>query len=203
MALLLLKGPVKPRFFSSTIPEKYIIAQDAVITAAKGNRIVSINNKPAVAFVKDLGLFQDVEQTPNPAIPLIVESRNGVGLRAVIMQGTTPEGEVVCDNLMQVGDALSIGMVNADYVIESTASLIQDIKNNGSGESFLMFSCLLRSILNGGSHGEEIELMRKELGALSGPGLFISSAGEICPRYTETGKTLNQIYAYTLIACRF
>jgi hypothetical protein len=203
MALLLFKGPVKPRFFSSSIPEKYIIDQDAVITAAGGNRIISINNEPAVAFIKKLGIFQSDKQAVNPSIPLIIEGRNGAGPLAVVMQGTAPQGELICDNLMQTGDSLNIGMVSADYVMESAASLVQDIKNSSGGENLLMFSCFLRSILLGGSHGEEIELIRKELEGFSGPYLFFDSAGEICPRYTETGETLNQISASALIACQF
>jgi hypothetical protein len=98
---------------------------------------------------------------------------------------------------------VSVGLVNADYVMESANALIRDIKSNGNGESFLMFSCILRSILLGGNHGEEIELIQKELEGFHVPYLFISSAGEICPLYTETGETLNKIYAYAIIACQF
>jgi hypothetical protein len=203
MFLLLFKGPVKPRFFYSAVPEKYIVPQDAVITAAQGNRIISINNEPAIAFIKGLGLFQDGEHSPSPSFPLIIEERDGTGPVMVVIHGIGPEKEVICTRAVRVGDVLSLGMVNTDYVIETANAVIRDIKNNGSGESFLMFSCLLRSILLGGNHGDEIELIRKELEGFSSPYMFISSAGEICPRYTETGKTTNQIYAYALIAIQF
>jgi hypothetical protein len=203
MMLLLFKGPDKPRFFTSSIPEKFIVPQDAVITAAKGNRIISINNEPAIVFIKNLGFFKNDDQPPDPSIPLIMEDRDGAGPVAVVIHGIGPEGEVICTRAIQVGDVLNIGMVNANYVIESASALIRDIKNNGNGKSLLMFSCLLRSILSGGSHGEEVELIKKELEGFPIPYLFISSAGEICPLYTETGRTLNQIYAYALIACQF
>jgi hypothetical protein len=202
MVLLLFKGPVNPRFFYSPLLEKFIVPQDAVITAAKGSRIISINNEPAVAFVRGLGLFQDDDQVPNPSIPLIADGPQGA-VRAVVMQGATPEGEVICGNLVYVGETLNIGMLNADYVTESAAALIQDIKNSGGGENILMFSCLLRSILLGGSHEGEVELIRKELEGFPGPCMFLGSGGEVCPRYTETGKTQNQLYAYALIACQF
>jgi hypothetical protein len=110
---------------------------------------------------------------------------------------------VICGNLVYAGETLNIGMLNADYVTESAAALVREIKNSGGGENILMFSCLLRSILQGGSHEGEIELIRKELEGFPGPCMFLSSGGEVCPRYTETGKTVNQLYAYALIACRF
>jgi hypothetical protein len=203
LTLLLLKGPINPRFFSTSIPEKYIISQDAVVTAAKGSRIISVNSEPAVSFVKGLGLFQGDEQAPNPAIPLIAEGPGRTGPTAVVMQGATPEGEVICGNLVQVGETLNIGMLNADYVIESANALLEEIKNScESRKNLIICSCLLRSILLGGSHEEEIELIRKELKSFEHC-LIFSSAGEICPRYTEDGKTLNQLFAYALIACRF
>jgi small ligand-binding sensory domain FIST len=121
----------------------------------------------------------------------------------VVIHGIGPEKEVICTRATQVGDVLSIGMVSAEYVIESATALIRELKNSGSGSGLLMFSCLLRAILLGGSHEKEIELLQKELEGFPGPCLFLSSAGEICPRYTETGGTLNQIYSYALIACRF
>jgi hypothetical protein len=203
LLLLLFKGPVKPRFFSSSIPEKYIVPQDAVITEIEGNRIISINNEPAINFIKGLGLFQIDEQVPNPAIPLIIEDRDGTGPAAVVIHGIGPAREVICTRAMQVGDVLSVGMVGGEYVIESATALVRDIKNSGGGENIIMFSCVLRSILLGGSHGEEVELIRKELEGFSGSYLFLGSTGEICPRYTEPGKTINKIYAYALIACRF
>jgi hypothetical protein len=204
LTLLLLKGPVKPRFYSTFVPEKYIISQDAVVTAAKGSRLISVNNEPAATFVRGLGLFQGDDQAPNPSIPLIGEDVSGAGGRAIVMQWANTEGEVICGNLVHVGETLNIGMLNADYVTESANTLLQDIKNSGEGgENFIMCSCLLRSILLGGSHEEEIELIRKELKNFPGPFMFFSSAGEICPRYIEDGKTLNQLFAYALIACRF
>jgi hypothetical protein len=203
LTLLLIKGPVKPRFFSTSIPDKYIIDQDAVVTAAKGSRLISVNNEPAVSFVKGLGLFQSDDQAPNPAIPLIAEGRCKTGPTAVVMQGANPEGEVICGNLVKVGEPLNIGMLNADYVMESAKALLQEVKKSEGGENFIICSCLLRSILLGGSHEEEVELIREELKSFPGPYLILSSAGEICPRYNETGKTLNQLFAYALVACRF
>jgi hypothetical protein len=195
ITLLLFKGPVKPRFYSVLFPKSVFFVQDAVITSAKGNQLISINNEPAVSFIEKLGLLQSDGQGFVMVIPLVVGDDNP---QVVIMHGIGPEGELICGSSVETGGILNIGAITAKNVLESTNKLIQEIKKNGTGQGLFVFSCFLRNIVLGRNSTAEVELIRRELDGYPNPYLFLYSAGEICPR-----ENVNQFYSYALIACQF
>ena len=202
IALLLFRGPVKPRFFHSFFPEKSILSWDAVITEAVGNRIISINNRPALSFLKDMGFFQDGMYESILVYPLVVEYPNNE-INVVVLQDISPEGHLMCSRKVQTGGILNLGAVTADSVFESARAIAQSLKNDNSGRGFIMFSCFLRNVALGGSSLAEFELVYKELDGYPGSWLFINSGGEICPGYTEKGELENRFHQYALIACQF
>jgi hypothetical protein len=200
MALLLFRGRVKPRFFHSSFPEKSIQAWDAVITDAVGNRIISINNRSALSFIKELGFSPDGIQENIMVFPLVVGYPNN-DTDVVVIIDINPEGQLICSMNVQPGGILNIGAITADSVLESARVMAQELKKDGA--DFLMFSCVLRNVVLGGSSRAEFELVSQELGSYPGSWLFINSGGELCPGYTERGETVNLFHQYALIACQF
>jgi hypothetical protein len=200
IVLLLFRGQVKPRFFHSSLPEKSILPWDAVITEAVGNRIISINNRPALSYIKDLGFFQNGINESIMVYPIVIEYLNK-GTNVVVLQDIGPEGQLICSRKVQAGGILNIGAITADSVLESAKSMAQDLKKDGRG--FLMFSCFLRNVVLGGSSQAEFELICDELNIYPGTWLFLNSGGELCPGYAENGETVNQFHQYALIACQF
>ena len=201
-SLLLIKGPVKPKFFSILFPGKTVFFDDAVVTAAEGNSIISINYEPAVSFVEKLGFMGSGGFSL--AIPLLIEEPDGTGLIPVILHGT--EGDtLLCSRQIETGVTLRVGMVTRDDVLESMNTLIQNIKKDGTGlpeeTGLIIFSCALRIFILEGSHVAETELLQKELGNFSVPYLYICSGGEICPKLTASGNMVNGLYQYALVAC--
>jgi len=202
IALLLFRGRVKPRFFHSFFPEKSLLPWDAVITEAAGNRIISINNRPALSFIKDMGFFTDGIKDNLLVYPLVVEYPNN-DTHVVVLQDIDSEEQLICSMNIQVGGILSIGTITADFVLESARSMVQELKKDENGTGFIMFSCFLRNIILGGNAQAEFELIYKELDGYMGSWLFINSGGELCPGYTECGELENRFHQYALIACRF
>jgi len=202
IALLLFKGPVKPRFFSLGFPEKSVLAQDAVITKAKGSRLFTINNEPAASFLKELGLIKNHQDGFPPAIPLVVEGVDGSKPEVVVVQDISPDGTLICGKQIAEGGVLNIGAIGANYVLESAGTLFRNIKDSGDGKWLFVISCFLRSIVLGEGSTAEAAVLRRELGSFSGSWLFINSGGELCPRYLESGKTENQALQYAIIACQ-
>jgi hypothetical protein len=202
MALLLFRGQVKPRFFHSFFPEKSILSWDAVITEAEENRIISINNRSALSFMKDMGFFQDGMYDSFLVYPLVVEYPNNE-TNIVVLQDISHEGHLMCSRKVKTGGILNLGAVTADTVLESAKAMARELKNGDSGTNFIMFSCFLRNVVLGGSSQAEFELVCKELDAYPGSWLFINSGGELCPGYTEKGELENRFHQYALIACQF
>jgi hypothetical protein len=203
LILLLFKGPVKPRFFSLTFPGSSVFIQDAVITGVMGNRITTINNIPADSFIREIGLIQANENNGVSALPLVINYNDGTDPCVVVMRGITADGALITSRHLRVGGVLNIGSITANDVLESAKTLLQDIKKTGGGSGLIIFSCFLRNIVLGGNSMAEIDLVQKELGSFPGPYLFLYSGGEFCPKYTESGGTVNRYYQYALVACQF
>jgi hypothetical protein len=199
MALLLFKGPVKPRFIFRRFPEGASFAQDAVITRANGAELISINNEPAASFLREIGLIQS---TFSQAIPLVIADSDGNNQEVVVVQKVTDEGTLICGRHIPVGGILNIGAITADYVLESAKALIRELKKDEDKTRFsIIVSCFLRTIVLGGAT-PEVKLIQQELGDSSGGYLYLNSGGELCPRFTESGGTVNQALQYAVIACQ-
>jgi len=199
MALLLFKGPVKPHFIFRRFPEGASLAQDAVITRANGAEIISINNEPAASFLQGIGLIQSVF---SQAIPLVIADSEGNNQEVVVVQKITGEGTLICGRHIPVGGILDIGAITADYVLESARALIREIKKDEDKTRFsIIISCFLRTIVLGGA-ATEVNLIQQELGNSPGGYLYLNSGGELCPRYTKSGETVNQALQYAVIACQ-
>jgi hypothetical protein len=202
MVLLFLRGRVKPRFFSFPFPRNSFFSQDAVITSARGSLITTINNKPAVSFLEELGLTQKGSYSVSSAIPLVVDYRDGTLPQILIVQNISPEGNLICTRNAQAGGVLNIGTVNREYVLESAKALIQEIRQTGSCAGVFIFSCMMRNVALGGNAMAEIDMIQKELAGFSGSYLLCYSGGELCPRPAESGGTRNTFEQYALIACQ-
>jgi len=202
MALLLFKGPANPRFFFLRFPEKLFLAHDAVITGAKGPQIVSINNRPAASFLREVGLIHNDKNAYTHAIPLVVEDSNGTNPEVVVVQDIDSNGTLICSRHVQVGGILNIGAITEDHVLESTKTLIQEIRKNEGGTGLFIFSCFLRTVVLGGGAAAEVELIQQELSGYPCPYLYLNSGGELCPQYIKSGKTANQALQYAIIACQ-
>ena len=204
VVLLLFRGPVKPRFFSLLFPDKRFFNEDAVITGAVENRIVSINNIPAVDFLKETGLLRMDAHGLSSAIPLVLGGGNDARApKIVIMRGISPNGELMCSRHIQNGEILNIGAITADYVIGGAREMARKIQQEGDGGNLLFFSCILRSVVLGGNSMAEVNVIREELDNFSNSWLFLSSGGELCPQPADSGEMVNRVYQYALVACQF
>jgi len=202
MALLLFRGPVNPRFFFLRFPEKSSLAQDAVITGARGPHLISINNRPAVSFLREVGLIHNDKNAYTHAIPLVVEDSNGTNPEVVVVQDIDSNGTLICGRHVPVGGILNIGAITEDYVFESAKTLIQEIRKNEGGTGLFVFSCFLRTVVLGGGAAAEVELIQRELSGYPGSYLYLNSGGELCPEYIKSGKMANQALQYAIIACQ-
>ncbi|GHV71868.1 hypothetical protein AGMMS49928_25830 [Spirochaetia bacterium] len=197
-ALLLISGPVKPRFFSALYPDKSVFAQDATITGARDNLIQSINNIPALAYLEKVGIAH--RGGGIDVIPLLIDYGGAEEPEIIIMKEFTPEGALICSRKVQTGGFLNIGSTTADFVLETAAALCKNIRKDPDHSALFMFSCFSRNLALGDPMAET-GVIQRELKDLPIPYVFCYSGGEICPQYTGPGETVNKFHQYALIAC--
>jgi hypothetical protein len=202
LGLLLFKGPIKPQFFFLRFPENSTLVQDAVITEANGAQLSSINNKPAVSFLQEVGIMHKDKNNYTNAIPLIIEDSDGASPEVVVVHDITPDGTLICSRRVSVGSILNIGAITEDNVLESARTLIQNIKEHEGGTGLFILSCFLRSIVLGEGAVPEVKLIQQELAGFPGTYLYLNSGGELCPKYKSSGETENQALQYAIIACK-
>jgi hypothetical protein len=208
LSLVLLRGNVKPRFFACSLPCGGQVMRDAVITEAKGNRLISINNMPAAVFMEKLGIVNQGDVDIFYVFPLVVDSHDGSDPRVMAVSKVEAGGALVSEQDVPMGGTVTIGAIDEKLVIESARYLVDRIKQTPAGNGLLVFSCLSR-VLTLQNPIEEITLFRQEFADLPGPFLYAYSGGEICPLYKpdkhkpEEDKPVNSFHQFTIVACVF
>jgi hypothetical protein len=200
LALLLISGPLSPRFFSALYPHNGMFAQAATITAAWNNRIISINNMPAVFYLEKTGLIHQGVSEALFVIPFLVDYGDGSGSQTVVVSSVDREGGLVCTRTIRAGGTLNIGSTTADYVLETARSLVRTIIKEDQRSALFMFSCFSRNVALGDPL-EESRVIQEELAGFPVPYTFCYSGGEICPQYTGPERTVNRFHQYALVAC--
>jgi hypothetical protein len=206
VVIVLLSGSTTPRFFLETIMEKKNFTQKAAITGAKGNKLLSINNMPAVNYMKKIG-FEGLTYATYHAIPLLIESGDGSAPQIFISSSTTPDGALTLSGTAPPRGTLMVGAYSSDDVLTTAKKLVDSIKKAGEENekyrTVLIFSCLSRKTVLYNSR-LETELVRRELEGSGLSSLFIYSAGEFCPWHgPKTGKESNRFHNFVIVACLF
>lgn len=202
LALLLLSGPVKPRFSLISILEKNIQKEKAVITASEGNLLKEINDMSAVQYLASIGLTAEGGLEASVAIPFIVDYNDGTQPVARGLYTITPEGYAVCGGDVPVNAFLSLAVQDRQDVMDSAGRILPDLaEQTARGEGCLLISCVGRSMVLDTEPLAEAEKVKAVLG--SGPFHLLYSGGEICPVYTPDGSTVNRFHNFTFTACVF
>jgi hypothetical protein len=200
MVLVALVGPVDPIFLSASVNEETILKQKALITGVNRNVLQTINNMPAITYVKSLGLVKkDGDVTGLATVPFIVHLADGSSLvRAPL--GSTEDGGIALCGAVPANAALALASMNREDVINSTAGKVQEALEKARGRGILMYSCASRSWALGLQITLEHEKV-EECVAGKAPYHFVYSGGEISPSFLDKGKVVNHLQNYSLIIC--
>ncbi|MDR2103534.1 MAG: FIST C-terminal domain-containing protein [Treponema sp.] len=202
LALLLLSERVTPHFVLDSLGEQKAHSQRAVITAAEGNRIISINNTPATVYMEKIGLINKGALNTLFAFPITIENPREGEINNCIIQSREANGSLVCSCGISAGSTLYVGVPTAEAVLKTVVNITRQAKAEQDRNLLFIFSCFSRSIVLVES-GEEMNLIQKELAGLSLPYLFLYSGGEVCPVKNSAGRMLNRHHNYAIISCSF
>jgi hypothetical protein len=207
MPLLLITGIEDSKFFLVTLPGQDLLHQKAVVTSAEGNRIITLDKKPAINYLKRVGLLQGEDYLDILyAFPIEIDFHDGKPSRTFAIYSLNADGSIVCGGAAPVGSTVFIRSVGSSLVLQTSSFITGKIKDewdkNKNYHGLLIFSCFSRNLALT-DPADEMMAIHSTLADFSLPYLFSYAAGEYCPAFAEKGLIINGFHQYTIIACLF
>jgi hypothetical protein len=201
-AVILISGPVQPRFEMINIPPESIKKQKAIITRAQENMIMEVNGVPAVRFMQSLGIYFTPESgvTALNVNPLMIDCGDGSAPESRPVSSVTTAGYLVCSGLIPQGASLGVSILEAATVEQTCRGLCEALTGMDGARAAFLFSCASRQFLLAWEEMAEIKAAEEILGA-GLPYLFAYSGGEVFPVPAGDGGVENRYFNNTLIAC--
>ncbi|MDR1471313.1 MAG: FIST C-terminal domain-containing protein [Synergistaceae bacterium] len=201
LAMLLVHGPIEPKFVLTSIPERNMRDSSAIITKSEGCVIKEVNGMRFDKYVKSVGLvLRGTEESST--IPLLINYGGGSKPVALAIYDMRDDGTALCGGEIPQGSVLIIGQVDYDGIIETTGASMDTLMAQEGKNGLLLLPCVSRYIMLAPRQEDE---MRAILRTVDGKIPFIMgySGGEICPVLENDGKYHNRHHNFTFSACLF
>jgi hypothetical protein len=204
MALLLMYGNVKPRFFLATISKEKVLDRSALITASEGHVLKEVNGKPVTKYFEDMGLTKASETAyALTSLPFMLDYGDGTPLVARVFIGLNENKEAICAGAMPKGDTFYMAVFDKDDVLLTTSSTISAaLEAGGDIAGMLIYSCLSRSMTLASDQFAETDIVTEKTAGRF-PFMLAYSGGEICPTKTSEDTAVNRFHNNTCIVCVF
>lgn len=202
LAMILLSGPVRARFFLGALPLNNVQKHQAVITASDGNILHEINGLPAAEYLRGTGLAPNDILESSKSIPIVVDYRDGTPPVIRGFYTFTPDGSAICGGEMPVNATFALSTLDSSDVLLSTGQLFDEILARGNASGMLLISCLVRSYALDSEPLAEMELVGRRVNKAF-PYQLCYAGGEICPVYDKEGGVSNRYHNFSFIGCMF
>jgi hypothetical protein len=200
MALVLMHGNIKPRFFMTAMSDARVLKQNATITGVDGFVLKSVNDMPLLQYLETLGVSSEIFKEYASLAPFMVDYGDGTTRIALGVYGILPNGDALFGAKLPKGG--TIAMASRDYsdIIDTSASTIRNALETDDINALIMFPCFSRAIMLGPNAEAEVENVIDIIGGKF-PYHIGYSGGEICPVYTPDGRTVNRFHNFTFTVC--
>jgi len=199
VAMMFLVGPVNPKFVVSSIPERNISNNRAVITKSEGAILREVNDMPILEYLKNIGLIITKENITTT--PFMVYYGDSIEPVALGFYTLFEDGSVLTGGEMPVGTTFTLGSIDADGIFESTKLGLKEILAVDNRNATLLLPCVSRYIMLAPDQEGELRLILEQLKESNLPFMMGYSGGEICPMPGADGKLHNRFHNYTFCAC--
>ncbi len=199
VAMMLVNGPVEPKFVVSSLPERNIASRRALVTKSDRAVLREINDLPVLEYLANIGLVITKENIT--ATPLMVYYNEGVEPVALGFYTLFEDGSVLTGGEMPVGTSFAVGSIDAEGIFESVEAGLKQILEHKDRQATLLLPCVTRYIMLAPDQEGELRLIHEQLSKASSPFMMGYSGGEICPMRGPDGKYHNRFHNYSFCAC--
>ena len=202
MAMILVYGDIKPRFFYATISPEKIIPKAALITKSDRHILMEVNGKPLDDYFKELGLTGASEvQYAMASLPFMLDYNDGTPPVSKVLISRTPENYAICAGIMPESSSMYVGVFDKEDVLLTTGKSVAEALGGIDGAAcMLMYSCISRSMSLGVDSNAELELLCGSIGDRV-PFMAAYSGGEMCPTQVNDSRAINRFHNNTFIMC--
>ena len=199
LAMMFLNGPVEPKFIVSSLPERNISNNRAIVTDSEGAILRRINDLPVMEYLANIGLVITKENiTTTPLMVYYDEAKEPVALGFYTL---LEDGSVVTGGEMPVGTSVSVGSIDAKGIFESAEDILKSILKYEDRQATLLLPCITRYIMLAPDQESELRLIHKKLSETESPFVMGYSGGELCPMPDLDGKYRNRFHNYSFCVC--
>jgi hypothetical protein len=199
VAMMFVNGPISPNFIVSSIPERNISNNRAIITKSEGAILREVNDKPILEYLKDIGLIITKENITTT--PLMVYYSDAAEPVALGFYTLFEDGSVLTGGEMPNGTSFAVGSIDADGIFESAEDGLNKVLSCKDRQATLLLPCVTRYIMLAPDQESELRLIKEKLANSGSPFMMGYSGGEICPMPGQDGKLHNRFHNYTFCAC--
>jgi hypothetical protein len=200
LVLLTICGSVESRFAVKSLPAMNFYSQPALVTGAQDNKLISINNIPAVEFMEKLGIISEGKVNAIYGFPILIDNNDGTGPKSCAMHSIEDGGVIRCGSTIAKGATFKLVNQMQETVLESSEQFLESIKKESGKKIHFIFSCFGRSAPLVDLK-DEMKLFQKYMDGTSY--VFIYSGGEFCPVYDERGGIRNRFHQFSIISLSF
>jgi hypothetical protein len=204
MAMLMIYGDVRPRFFIATISRDKILDKSALITKSEGHVLMEVNDRPVVEYFENLGLTKASETAyAMTSLPFMLDYNDGTPWVSKVFIGLSPEKHAICAGAMPEGSTLYIGVFDkADVMFTSEEAVGKALDDIEGASGILIYSCISRSMSLGADQLMEVDMIKEKISDKL-PFMMAYSGGEICPTRISEETATNRFHNNALIVCVF
>ncbi|MDR1965323.1 MAG: FIST C-terminal domain-containing protein [Synergistaceae bacterium] len=201
LAMLLVYGPVEPKFIVTSIPERNMRDSSAIITESEGCVIKEVNGMNFGKYLESVGLSMRTVRE-STTIPLMINYGDGSKPVALAIYDMRDDGTALCGGETPQDSALIIGQIDRDGIVETAGASMEAATDGGVKNGVLLLPCVSRYMMLTPQQDEEMELVTGSVGGKA-PYVMGYSGGEVCPMLGKDGKYYNHFHNYTFSACVF
>ncbi len=199
VAMLFVNGPVTPEFIVSSLPERNIANNRAIVTRSDRAILHEVNDLPILKYLANIGLVITKENiTTTPLMVYYGEETKPVALGFYTL---FDDGSVLTGGEMPVGTSFAVGNIDAEGITESAEDGLKQILAHPERQATLLLPCVTRYIMLAPDQESELRLIQQKLAVSGKPFMMGYSGGEICPMRGPDGVYRNHFHNYSFCAC--